>query len=329
MAKKQILIVEDESIVAKDIKNTLEMMGYEVPDIISSGEELLEKIEEFTPDLILMDIMLKGDLNGIEATNKIKAKKDIPIIYLTAYSDESTIQSIKTTESYGYLLKPFKEAELGTSIEMAIHKHKAKQKNSQVSKPYPSYDSILNGLLKTLSLVIEVRNPFNKGHAEKVAKLSVEIAEQIGLNQDTIDAIHLSAYLTNIGYLYIPTEILTKPSNLTDSEYQMVKAYPQNGYDMLEDIDFPYPIADIILQHQERMDGSGYPKGLSGNDIMMEARIIGLANVVAAMDSKRPYRESLGVNQALEHISAEKGNLYDEVVVDACLKIFKEKGFRF
>jgi response regulator RpfG family c-di-GMP phosphodiesterase len=329
MAKKQILIVEDESIVAKDIKNTLEMMGYEVPFIISSGEEAIDKIDEFTPDLILMDIMLKGTITGIEATNRIKAKKDVPIIYLTAYSDEDTIQNIKTTDSYGYILKPFKEAELSTTIEMAIHKHKTEKKNLQDSKDYPSYDTILTGLLKTLSKIVEIKNPFHAGHAEKVSKLSVEIAEQLGLSSESIDAVRIASYLHNIGYLYIPIEILTKPSKLSESEFQMIKAYPRNSYEILKDIDFTYPIADIVLQHHERMDGSGYPQGLSGDDIMMEARIIAVADVVEAMDSKRPYRDRIGVGEALEHISEEKGKLYDPQVADACLKLFKERGFRF
>ncbi len=329
MAKKQILIVEDESIVAKDIKNTLEMMGYEVPFIISSGEEAIDKLDEFTPDLILMDIMLKGTITGIEATSRIKSKKDIPVIYLTAYSDEDTIQNIKTSNSYGYILKPFKEAELSTTIEMAIHKHKTEKKHSQGTKDYPSYDMILTGLLKTLSRIVEIKNPFHAGHAEKVAKLSVEIAEQLGLSSETIDSVRIAAYIHNIGYLYIPTEVITKPTKLSESEFQMIKAYPRNSYEILKDIDFTYPIAEIVLQHHERMDGSGYPNGLSGNDIMLEARIIAVADVVEAMDSKRPYRERIGVGEALEHLSEKKGELYDPKVVDACIKLFKEKGFRF
>ncbi len=139
----------------------------------------------------------------------------------------------------------------------------------------------------------------------------------------------MAAILHDIGKISVPAEILTKPGRLDEIEMNMLRTHPQVGYDILEKIDFPWPLAKVILQHHERMDGSGYPAGLSGEKILLEARILGVADVVEAMSSHRPYRPALGVDKALEEISQNKGILYDPEVTDACLKLFKEKGFKF
>jgi HD-GYP domain-containing protein (c-di-GMP phosphodiesterase class II) len=149
------------------------------------------------------------------------------------------------------------------------------------------------------------------------------------LSQDKIKGIRIASLVHDIGKISLPAEILNKPTKLTEIEYSLIKDHSQTGYDILKSIDFPWPIAKIVLQHHERLDGSGYPNNLKGDEIILEARIIGVADVVEAMSSHRPYRPALGRDAALEEISKNKGILYDSEVVDVCLKLFKRKEFKF
>ncbi len=151
----------------------------------------------------------------------------------------------------------------------------------------------------------------------------------MNLSPDQVEGIYMTAILHDIGKISVPAEILTKPGRLNEIEMNMLRTHPEVGYDILKRIDFPWPLAKVVLQHHERMDGSGYPKGLKGDEILLEAKIIGIADVVEAMSSHRPYRPALGIDKALEEISKNKGILYDPEVVDACIKLFKEKGFKF
>jgi len=149
------------------------------------------------------------------------------------------------------------------------------------------------------------------------------------LPEDKIEGIRIAALVHDIGKISIPAEILSKPSKLNEMEFSLIKNHSKTGYDILKTIDFPWPIAKIVLQHHEKIDGSGYPQGLKGKKILLGAKIIGVADVVEAMSSHRPYRPSLGNDKALEEISQNRGTLYEPEVVDACLKLFKEKGFKF
>ena len=150
----------------------------------------------------------------------------------------------------------------------------------------------------------------------------------MGLSQDKIECIRVVASIHDIGKLSIPAEILSKPSKLSELEFSLIKEHAQKGYEILKNIESPWPLAEIVYQHHERMDGSGYPRNLKGNDILIEARIRIVADVVEAMASHRPYRPSLGVDTALEEIEKNRGTLYDKAVADACLRLFREKGFR-
>jgi putative nucleotidyltransferase with HDIG domain len=151
----------------------------------------------------------------------------------------------------------------------------------------------------------------------------------MGLSKEQINGLRLAGLIHDIGKVRVPAEILTNPNGLSEPELMMIKAHPRLGYEILRTIDFPWPVAQIVLQHHERMNGSGYPSGLSGEDIIMEARILAVADVVEAMASHRPYRASLGINKALAEISKNKGVLYDFKAVDACLTLFKDKKFEF
>jgi len=186
----------------------------------------------------------------------------------------------------------------------------------------------LIGTMQTISLTIETRDPYTAGHQKEVSKLARSIAQEIGLSADTIDNIRMAGAIHDIGKMAVPAEILSKPGKLTDIEMSLIKTHSQSGYNILKDAELPYPIAEITLQHHERMDGSGYPKGLKGDQILLEARIISVADVVEAISSHRPYRPSLGINIALEEIEKNKGLFYDVQVADACLRLFREKGYK-
>jgi len=187
----------------------------------------------------------------------------------------------------------------------------------------------LDGTVQAVSMVVEARDPYTAGHQKRTADLAKAIAEEMGFPEDRVEFIRIAASIHDIGKIAVPAEILSKPAKLTEVEFSLVKVHPVTGHDILRDIDFFWPIADVVLQHHERMDGSGYPNGLTGKDILPEARVLAVADVIEAILSHRPYRSALGLDFALEEISANRGILYDPEVVGTCLKLFQEKGFHF
>jgi len=317
--KKRILVVEDETMIAKDIESKLRNLGYESLPIVRSGEEAVEKAEKLRPDLILMDIILEGKMDGITAADQIRIQFNIPVVYLTAYADDGILDRAKITEPFGYMIKPFGERDLHSTIEMAIYKHKSTEKLLK------SMESSINAL----AMALEMRDPYTAGHQRHVAELAEAIAREMNRSDDEIKGIYFTALIHDVGKIHVPAEILSKPGELSKTEFEIIKLHSQAGYDILKKIDFPWPIAEIAYQHHERLDGSGYPRGLKGEKILPQARIIAVADAVEAMLSHRPYRAALGVEKALEEIENDRTTLYDPEVVDACLKLFREKGFKF
>jgi len=183
--------------------------------------------------------------------------------------------------------------------------------------------------IQAMTIVVEMRDPHTAGHQQRTTQLACAIAKEMGLSKERIGGLRLAGLIHDIGKVRVPAEILMNPDGLSEPEFMMIKAHPRLGYEILRTIDFPWPVAQIVLQHHERMDGSGYPSGLSGEDIIMEARILAVADVVEAMASHRPYRAAPGMNKALEEISQNKGVLYDSKAVDTCLTLFRNKKFEF
>lgn len=175
--------------------------------------------------------------------------------------------------------------------------------------------------------LVELRDPYTDGHEKRVGQIAMAIGTELGLDAHAIEGLQIGGYVHDIGKVAIPSEILTKPAKLSDVEYELVKAHAQMGYDILKKVDFPWPIAEIAHQHHERMDGSGYPQGLKGDEILFEARIIAVADVVEAMASHRPYRPGIALEHALDEIEKGKGIKYDANIADACLRLFREKGY--
>ena len=194
---------------------------------------------------------------------------------------------------------------------------------------YQKLQKAIKNTIQAMALILEKRDPYTAGHQERVTKLACAIAEEINLSPEKIEGLYMAGIIHDIGKINIPTEILSKPGRLSEIELSLIKTHPQVGSDILKEMELPGEISSIVLQHHERMDGSGYPSGLSGKDITLEARILAVADIVEAMASHRPYRPALGLDKALKEITQNKGKLYDPEVVDACLKLFKEKGFKF
>ena len=442
MPKARILIVEDENLVARDLHNMIRALGYGVTDVVQTGEAVLQSVDRAKPDLALMDIVLKGNTDGITVASALWEKHGIPVVYITSFADDLTFERAKLTEPFGYLIKPFEERELELTIETALYKARMQlllkekeqwlstilksigdgiivlntqgrvafinsiaqkitgwseeealgqpfssifrlQENSlHLNKTFHHQEAVLvsragreipieqalaelpedrgqktgqvivfrditerkkaeqelkeswnrlhralEGTIQAISTTIEMRDPYTAGHQRRVARLAEAIALETALPETRVEGLKLAAEIHDIGKIYVPAEILSKPTKLTELEYTIIKTHPQAGYEILKNIEFPWPIATIVLQHHERIDGSGYPGGLKGDDILLEARILAVADVVEAMSSHRPYRPAFGLDMALKEIQANRGLLYGPEEVDACLRLFTEKGF--
>ena len=182
----------------------------------------------------------------------------------------------------------------------------------------------IDGTIRAMAATSELRDPYTAGHQKRTARLAVAIAREMGLPEDEVDSIRMAGEIHDIGKISVPAEISSKPGRLSELEFSLIKGHAQTGYEILKGIEFPRPIAGMVLQHHERLDGSGYPFGLTAVDIIPGARILAVADVVEAMASHRPYRPARGLDDALREISQHRGTLYDPEVVDACLRVLAE-----
>ncbi len=223
-------------------------------------------------------------------------------------------------EEIGYL------QEVATDISVGI---KSLRLERNLQQSYEKTRKALDGTVEAIAMTCELRDPYTAGHEKRVAQLACAIAKKMRLSENQIEGIRVTSYIHDIGKIEVPAEILSKPTRLTDIEFSLIKAHAQTGYKILKGVEFPWPVAQIVLQHQERLDGSGYPNGLKGKEIMLEARILAVADTVEAMSSHRPYRPALGLDMALKEITQKKGILYDPAVVDACVRLFKDGKFEF
>jgi PAS domain S-box-containing protein len=212
----------------------------------------------------------------------------------------------------------------GLIEDITVRKHAEKQLQQTLESLRKSFGATVQVMVSA----IESRDPYTSGHQNRAAELARAIATEMGLAQDIIEGIRMAGSIHDIGKISIPAEILSKPTKLTEIEYSIIKVHAQKGYEMLKDIESPWPLAQIVYQHHERMDGSGYPQGLKGDEIITEARIMAVADVVEAMASHRPYRTALGIEAALAEIEQNKGTHYDNTVAHACLRLFREKGYQ-
>ncbi len=246
---------------------------------------------------------------------------------LAVQSDDLTEDDIPAVTAFAHqMAAAWRKANLLQELERSLAE--VKQAQEELQRTAEILRRTLGATIQAMASTVETRDPYTAGHQRRVANLARAMAKEMGLSREQIEGIRMAAAIHDIGKITIPAEILSKPGRLGDLELGLIKMHPQAGYDILKTVEFLWPVAQVVLQHHERMGGSGYPQGLSGEEIMLEARILAVADVVEAMASFRPYRPALGIDKALEEISQNRGILYDPEVVDACLKLFTAKGFK-
>ena len=337
-----VLVVDDEVQVRNLIKQLLEINGYKCT-LAPDTNQARSYLKEDTFDLILCDMHMPGETGLDFSRDVLKQQPEAAIVMVTAVDDPDLASTALKMGVYGYIIKPFKTNELVINVTNALHRRDLEIQNrlyqenleKMVQERTEELQATLNdlrkamqGIIHVMVLTIESRDPYTAGHQQRVTLLASALAQEMGLSEKEVEGVKMASLIHDIGKISVPSEILSKPGKLTEIEFSLVKTHPQSGYEILKNITLPWPIAQIVLQHHERLDGSGYPLGLKDKEILLEAKIIGVADVVEAMASHRPYRPALGIEKALEEISQKKGLLYDSKVVDTCIKLFTEKGFK-
>jgi response regulator RpfG family c-di-GMP phosphodiesterase len=317
-----LLYVEDEDTVREEVVRFLRRRFAKV-DEACNGEEGFKKFEQNHYDIVITDIKMPV-MDGLQMAQKIRAVYDgMPIVIVTAFSDTEYFLKAIELGINGYVKKPINPEQLLTETFKATH---SRFQEVQLLEAKNETINALTQIISALSMAIEKRDPYTSGHQRRVSIFAESIGIALGLSRDVLTGIHLGAIVHDIGKLSIPVELLVIPRQLTDIEFALIKTHPQNGFDIIKEINFPWPIDKIILQHHERIDGSGYPNQLKGDEICLEARIVAVADVVEAMSSHRPYRGALGLDCAMEEITRGRGRLYDAAVVDAALALLTQHG---
>jgi PAS domain S-box-containing protein/putative nucleotidyltransferase with HDIG domain len=323
----------------KNIKDELEMLLDSVPAIIfyKDIEGRIIRANKALADSLKMsieDIVGKTTEELFPKEQAENMRKDDKEVIISGKPKRNIIEPYETPEGTRWAITdkiPYKDKEGKVTGVIDLSKDITVQRKSEeeLQQSYQRLKKTMDAAIDTMSRIIEAKDPYTSGHQHRVCQLAVPLAQELGLAEDKVEGIRIASLIHDIGKIGLPTEILSKPTRLTDIEFDLIKNHSQIGYNILKSIDFSYPIAQIVLQHHERINGSGYPQGLKGEDILLEAKIIGVADVVEAMSSHRPYRPALGIDVALEEISKNRGILYDPEIVDVCLKLFKEKEFKF
>ncbi len=252
---------------------------------------------------------------------------------MTGYIEDFTYEEIIGRGASDFIQKPVRISEFIARLKRVLFERETLAQRDKAAESLrlnlEKFQRAMDGIIHAISLTVELRDPYTAGHQQRVSDLAAAIARDMGLSADRIYGLRMASNIHDLGKITIPSEILCKPGNLGPLEYELIKNHVQAGYDILKKIEFPWPLAEIILQHHERMDGSGYPHGLQGEEILLEARIFAVADVFETMSSHRPYRPSLGLDRAIDELLQNKGRLYDAVVAETCLNLIIEKRFSF
>jgi putative two-component system response regulator len=332
-----VLVVDDNATNIDLLVNTLKEK-YRL-GIAKNGENALQYAVKYHPNLILLDIMMP-EMDGYEVCTRLKKDpktKSIPLIFLTARSE--TVDKTKAFEmgAVDYITKPFHAAELKARVQMHLELEEMRsQLRSQnamleqmVEKKTMELQEMLHGSIFSMALMAEIRDPYTAGHQHRVAELACAIAARMDLSENIIEGIRIAGILHDVGKIRIPVSILNRMGRLLDAEKEVIKIHPQISFEILKNIPFPWPCAQIVFQHHERLDGSGYPLGLRGDEILLEAKILSVADVTEATSSFRPYRPAQGIETALAELRQHRGTLFDAEAVDACLELFESGSFQF
>ena len=279
---------------------------------------------EHRPDVVVTDIKMPI-MDGLEMASAIKASaEEIPIIVITAYSDRDYFIRAIDIGVEKYVTKPVNTELL---LEAILRSARDRFRQRELERARQTVVVTLEQTVALLARAIEMRDPYTDGHQKRVAVLAEAIARNLGMSPEMVTGVRLASLIHDVGEIRIPAEILCSPRKLGAIEMDMIRNHARDGHDILAGADFPWPLARMVLEHHERMDGSGYPAGLKGDAICMEARIIAVAEVVEAMTSHRPHRPARGRDAAVAEIADNSGRLYDSEVVASCLRVLKDSGF--
>lgn len=340
------LIIEDDSYILQAVSQFLGDCGFSVL-VAGDGEEGLQLFRAHRPDIVITDLRMPK-VDGLEVLTRVqKLSPETPIIILSGMGTMDDVIKALRLGAWDYLTKPIENMNiLEHAINMALERaallrersrhqqlleQEVEKRTEQLRTREQDLKTTLVGIVDVIAVMVEKRDPYTAGHEQRVAQLAGAIGREMGLDDDRCEGLRLAAVIHDLGKVSIPSEILSKPGRLTDIEFSLIKTHAQQGFDILSRacVNFPWPIPLMVHQHHERMDGSGYPFGLAGDDILLESRIIAVADVVESMASHRPYRPALGVDRALAEIQRGRGSSYEPAAVDACLQLFTSKEFSF
>jgi putative two-component system response regulator len=334
----RVLLAEDNSDLRTYIQTMLTKLGHEVA-VAPDGLEAWEAARKNPPDIIVSDIMMP-QLDGYELLRLIKetpGTRHIPVILITAKSDLDARLKGYEHGADDYLTKPVQVRELDARIrnlvagrQLQVAVARVEEMKTRVDERQQGLEKLrrtLEGTVRAVAMVIEMRDPYTAGHQRRVADLARAIGAEMGLADDRLDGLYTAGTIHDIGKINVPAEILSRPTKLTEIEFGMIMTHVQAGYDILKDIEFPWPVARMVLEHHEKMDGSGYPNGRRGDELLPESRILAVADAVEAISSHRPYRPALGIEVALTELVSKRGIYYDHEATDACVRMFREKGY--
>ena len=335
--KPLVLIVDDNATNIDLLVSTLKD-SYRL-GIAKHGQGALDYAGKYHPSLILLDILMP-EMDGYEVCSRLKANPEtqsIPVIFITAMQD--TINKTKGFElgAVDYITKPFHAAEVKARVQTHISLEEMKAQlrlqnallEQKVENKTAELKEMLNSSISSMAQMVEIRDPYTAGHQQRVSQLACAIATRMKLSAHDIEGIRIAGLLHDVGKIRIPVSILSRAGQLLQAEHEVIKIHPQISFEILKNIPFPWPVAQIVFQHHERLDGSGYPLGLRADEILLETKILAVADVTEAKSSFRPYRPALGIESALDEIRQHRGILYDPVVVDACLELFAGDLFTF
>ncbi|MFO7612345.1 MAG: response regulator [Clostridia bacterium] len=338
----KILVVDDEKSIRITFSKFLGNEGYEV-FTAEDVEVALKEIDRITPDLVITDIIMP-QYSGMDLLKKIKDKApDIPVIIMTGEPSVDTATESVRFQAYDYLQKPVNKGKLVHTVSMALEHKKIIDEKKELEAENKEYRDNLEKLVEkrtealrkaieatisAISSMLEFKDPYTAGHDRRVGNLAYDIAGKLGLKEEAKTGILIAGYLHDIGKISIPSEILSKPGKITELEYEIVKTHVQCSYDILKKVDLKWPIAELVYNHHERMDGSGYPRGKKGADINFDSRVLMVADVVEAMLSHRPYRPANTIESVLAELKKNDGKAYDKDVVSAVEDMFIKDNYK-
>ena len=336
--KKQVVIA-DKDLNGHYIELSKKLESIYMVKYIKDGLSVIHYASKNMPDIILLSSVLSG-LNGFEVSVRLKANpvtRSIPIIFISKeYNEDDMIQAFESG-AVDYISRIQNHEELIARIKthLVIKEKKDELSIRNILLEHKVYEEtiklneVLDASIWAIVQTIESRDPYTAGHQQRVSKLAVEIAKKLNLGKDHIFSLSYAGMLHDLGKIRIPDSVLNRPGKLLAVEYSMLKIHPEVGYDILKKIPAPWPLAKIVLEHHERLDGSGYPNGLMDSNILLESKILSVADVTEAMSSHRPYRPALGIDEALKELKKNRGILYDKGVVDACFELFVKDNYKF